>query len=289
MVCVTNIFSEQVVMVKEYCFCTLAIGKRYRNHARMLAKDIQQQAPLVSFVVLTDEPTDFLEYSHVIAIKHRLQSVKAYHDKRFVIEKSLERFDICVFLDSDIRIIGPVPKELKWLPGITARTGCNILKHNLETKTRHGFKAIKQVAKKLDINLEETMWFHEFMFVVKKQAGAEQVFLKLWHEISYTFEMQGIYDGEGNVMGLAAAKAGLPIRFDSEDRFPFFKDNIERIRVKMGQSNIKEKQIYFDMHKSIEHPKRAIWRKFFDKITWKAIFFYRLLRLKYIFQRNSGL
>ena len=101
--------------------------------------------------------------------------------------------------------------------------------------------------------------------------------------------MRGIYDGEGNVMGLAAAKAGLPIRFDSEDRFPFFKDNIEKIRVKMGQSNIQEKQIYFDMHKDIEYPKRKCIRKIIDKITQKSILYYRFLRLKYILKRNSGI
>ncbi len=276
-------------MVKEYCFCTLAVGKRYRVHGRILAKDIQEQAPNVSFVVLTDEPNDFVEYSHVIPIKHRLQSIKGYHDKRFVIEKSLERFDTCVFLDSDMRIIGPVPEEMEWLPGITARTGCNILKHNVGTKSRVAFPTIEQVAKKLEINLEETKWFHEFMFVVKKQAGAEQVFLKLWQDISYIFEMQGIYDGEGNVMALAAVKAGLPIRFDSEDRFPFFKDNIERVRVKTGQSNLTEKQIYFDMHKEIEYPKSPIPKKIIDKITQKSVYFYRLLRLRYFLKQNSSL
>lgn len=84
-------------MVKDFCFGTLAVGKRYRTHAIMLAKDIQEQAPNVSFVVLTDQPADFAEYKNVIPIKHRLQSVKGYHDKRFVIEKSFERFDTCIF------------------------------------------------------------------------------------------------------------------------------------------------------------------------------------------------
>ncbi|MBV6628287.1 MAG: hypothetical protein KI793_36100 [Rivularia sp. (in: Bacteria)] len=276
-------------MGKEYCFCTLAVGKRYRTHAKILAKDIQEQASGITFVVLTDEPDDFEEYSHVIAIKHRLQSVKGYHDKRFVIEKSLEKFDTCVFLDSDVRIIGSVPQGLEWLPGITARTGCNIIKHNVQTKPRAEFAAIEKVAQNLSINLQETQWFHEFMFVVSKQDGTEQVFLKLWQTISYFFEMQGIYDGEGNVMGLAAAKAGFPIRFDSEDRFPFFKDNIERIRVKMGQSDIIDKQVYFDKHKEIEYPKRANLKKIIDKFTSKVVFYYRLLRLRVYFKQNSSL
>ncbi|MGB3636760.1 MAG: hypothetical protein WBA39_04095 [Rivularia sp. (in: cyanobacteria)] len=276
-------------MSEDYCFCTLAVGKRYRTHAKILAKDIQENAPHVSFVVLTDEPADFQEYSHVIGIKHRLQSVKGYHDKRFVIEKSLERFDTCVFLDSDMRIIGLVPEKLEWLPGITARAGCSILKHNVETKKRPVFPLIKQIANKLDINVEETKWFHEFIFAVKKQGGKEQVFFKFWQDISYIFEMQGIYDGEGNVMGLAAAKAGLPIRYDSEDRFPFFKDNIEQVRVKSGQSNLAEKQMYFEMHKQIEYPKRSIAKKILDKITQKSVFFYRLLRLRFFLRHNSSL
>ncbi|MEM9923588.1 MAG: hypothetical protein AAF915_07545 [Cyanobacteria bacterium P01_D01_bin.50] len=276
-------------MVKEYCFCTLAVGRRYRIHARTLAEDIQKQAPNVSFVVLTDEPGDFVEYSHVIAIKHRLQSVKGYHDKRFVIEKSFERFDTCVFLDSDTRIIGPVPEELEWLPGITARTGSSILKHNARKKGYPALTLIEQIGQKLDINLQETKWLHEFMFAVKKQGGTEKVFLQLWQTISYFFEMQGIYGEEGNVMGLAAAKAGLSIRFDSEDRFPFFKDNIERVRVKAGHSNLVDKQIYFDMHKEIEWPKIPIWRKIFDRIIQKAVFLYRLLRLRYFLKQDSSL
>lgn len=76
-------------MTDTFCFCTLAVGNRYRTHARMLANDIQQHSPITSFVVLTDRPNDFKNYSNVIAFKHRLQSVKGYHDKRFVIENLL--------------------------------------------------------------------------------------------------------------------------------------------------------------------------------------------------------
>lgn len=65
-------------MAEKFCFCTLAVGNRYRTHARMLAKDIQQHAPDSTFVVLTDRPSDFAEFAHVMAFKHRLQSVKGY-------------------------------------------------------------------------------------------------------------------------------------------------------------------------------------------------------------------
>jgi hypothetical protein len=80
-----------------------------------------------------------------------------------------------------------------------------------------------------------------------------------------------------------------PVRFDCEDKFPFFKDNIEQVRVKMGQSNLTDKQIYFEMHKEIEYPKRPSWRKIVDKLTGQAVFLYRLLRLRYFVKQNSDL
>ena len=273
-------------MSEKFCFCTLAVGNRYRTHARMLANDIQQHSPATSFIVLTDQPTDFEEYAHVIAVKHRLQSVQGYHDKRCVLEKALTLFDTCVYLDSDMRILGAVPEGMEWLPGITARTGCNILQHNSSSSQRRALPVINQVATKLDINLQETLWFHEFMFAVKKQDGAEVEFFKFWQKISYFFEKQGIYGAEGNVMGLAATLSGLNVRFDSEDRFPFFKDNIEKIRIKKGQSNLEEKQIYFDIHKNIEYPKRSILKKAIDKLIKKIVFLYRLFRLRTVQKQN---
>ncbi|NET09151.1 MAG: hypothetical protein F6K16_31505 [Symploca sp. SIO2B6] len=275
-------------MTDQFCFCTLAVGSRYRAHAHLLAKDIQTHSPNTSFVVLTDEPDEFRAYSHVLPLKHILRSVKGYHDKRFVIEKALEHSDACMYLDSDVRILGPVPTTMEWSPGITARTGCNILKHNTQDNQRGEFSIIQKVANKLGIELTETAWFHEFMFTVKKKAGAEVEFLKTWQTISYFFELNGYYDGEGNVMGLAAAKSGLPIQFDSSDRFPFFKDNIEKIRIKHGQSNQDEKQIYFDIHREIEYPKRSTWKKILRKIIGRIIFGYRWLRLRYFVVQDSS-
>ena len=124
------------------------------------------------------------------------------------------------------------------------------------------------------------------MFTVKKQGGAEINFLNLWQTISYFFEVQGFHAGEGNAMGLAAAKTGLMIRFDSEDKFPFFKDNIEKVRIKHGQSNIKDKNIYFDTHKKIEYPKRPFWKKAIDKLTKKAVFLYRFLKVRYLANKD---
>ncbi|WP_138501098.1 hypothetical protein [Nostoc sp. PA-18-2419] len=271
----------------KFCFCTLAVGDRYRTHAQMLAKDIQQHTHATALCVLTDKPEYFQEFPHVLAFKHSLQSVKGYHDKRFVLEKALSLFESCMFLDSDVRILGGVVGEMNWLPGITARTGCDLRQHMVQIKNPKEIQVIEEVAEKLNIDIQQVQWLHEFMFAMGRQAGLDTNFFQLWQTISYLFEMRGIYHGEGYAMGLAAAKVGMTIRYDREDKFPFFKDNIERVRIKKGQSNLEEKQIYFDIHENIEYQNRSIVRKVTDKLMKKAVFSYRLLRLRKLAKNDS--
>jgi len=253
----------------------------------MLAKDIQQHTQNTALCVLTDQPEYFKEFPHVLAFKHRLQSVKGYHDKRFVLEKALSLFESCMFLDSDVRIIGAVVKEMNWPPGITARAGCSLLQHIANIKNPKEIQVIEEVAEKLNIDLQKVQWFHEFMFAMRGEGGLETNFFQLWQTISYLFEIRGIYHGEGYAMGLAAAKVGMAIAFDRQDKFAFFKDNIERIRIKKGQSNPQEKQIYFEIHENIEYQNRSILRKINDKLSNKLVFYYRLLRLRKIAKNDS--
>lgn len=267
-------------MSQDFCFCTLAVGKRYRNHARMLARDIQANASGIPLVILTDRTDEFEQNSNVLAFPHRLQSVRGFHDKRFVLARSLELFESCMFLDSDVRVIGPVPGDMEWLPGITARAGCCLLKHMKKFQKSPEIPVIEKAALNLGIDLQTVQWLHEFMFTMRRNNGLEVDFFNNWKAISYFFEMQGIYYGEGYSMGLAAAKVGLVIQFFREDKFPFFKDNIEFTRIKKGQSNLDSKREYWDSHREIENLDRRIWNKVIDKITGKATLFYRLLRLR---------
>jgi hypothetical protein len=274
---------------KEFCFCTLAVGKRYREHAKMLAQDIQIHMPSTNLCILTDHPEDFQKFSHVLAFKHHLQSVKGYHDKRFVLETSLSLFESCMFLDSDVRILGSAVEEMDWFPGLTARAGCSLIKHmRTNIKDQREIELIKLAAKKLNIDLHLVQWLHEFMFVVKKQDGLEKRFFDFWQTISYFFEMQGMYHGEGYAMGLAAARVGMTFDFFRQDKFPFFKNNIEEARIKNGQVDLQEKQLYFDIHKQIEYPQRTIWEKINDKLTTQAIFYYRSLRLRKLVKKDPN-
>lgn len=274
--------------LQEFCFCTLAVGDRYRAHAQMLAQDIQNHMPSKTLCVLTDRPEQFARFPNVLTFKHHLQSVKGYHDKRFVLEKSLSLFESCMFLDSDVRVLGSVVEELKWSPGITARAGANLATRMQIITNQKEIKVIKEAAQKLNVDIQQAQWLHEFMFVMKRQNGLERDFFELWQTISYFFEMQGIYDGEGYAMGLAAARIGMTFDFFREDRFSFFKDNIEKVRVKNGQSSLQDKQIYFDIHKEIEYPKHSVWKKVKNKLSKQVVFYYRLFRLRIFVKQDPN-
>lgn len=273
---------------EKFCFCTLAVGDRYRAHVKMLAQDIQTHMPSTTLCILSDQPEQFKNFPHVLVFKHHLQSVKGYHDKRFVLEKALSLFESCMFLDSDVRLLGPLVEEMNWSPGITARAGTDLVKHIQNIKNPKEIEVIKAAGKKLNIDLQQVKWLHEFMFVMKRQNGLEGEFFELWQTISYFFEMQEIYHGEGYAMGLAAARIGMTFDFFREDKFPFFKDNIERVRIQNGQAIIQEKQIYFDIHKQIEYPKRSLWEKINNKLSKQVVFYYQLFRLRVFIKKDPN-
>ena len=112
---------------EKFCFCTLALGKRYRCLALELARDIEKYCPNTSLLVLTDSLIDFKEAKNVLALKHK-QELWCDNDKSYLIEEALSLFDCCICIDADMRILAPVSSELKWLPGITARSCSNLVR-----------------------------------------------------------------------------------------------------------------------------------------------------------------
>ena len=278
-----------------FCFCTLAIGSQYRNLARRLAQDIETFSPKTSFVILTDSPQDFVNQKNVLAFKHRQQGVTCYHDKRFVISKALSLFPLCIFIDADMRILDVVPPDMEWLPGITARSCYSLVKHYLVNrkspeKSIKDYQVIQNLAKQMDLNLEEVKFVHEFLFTVTKDSGKDQEFLKEWDKIAPYLELNGVYDGEGSAMGLAAAKVGFPIYYDYNNRFLVFKDRVEKYKMNQGEEISELSKKYLEEQTELEYPRKTLVKKISNKITKPIGLGYRLtrLRLKSLVFPNSG-
>jgi hypothetical protein len=280
-------------MDTEFCFCSIAFGKKYRVLALLLAQDIEKYSPKTTFIVLTDNPSDFNKQANILAFKHRSQSVKFYHDKRFAIAKALSLFNSCIFIDADMRILAPVPVDMQWIKkvGITART-CEImpkkyaqvLAGTANSQFEREFKVTKKAAQKLNIDLqnEKVKFVYEYLFAVTKDSGKELEFFKQWETLANYFELNGIYDGEGNAIGLAAAKADFDVRWSEMDGISFFKDKTELIRIQKGQSKMEEMSKYFEQQKMHEYPKRSFLEKVATKLRQSITHLYNLGRLRIV-------
>ncbi len=280
----------------KFCFCTLAFGKRYRSLALLLAKDIEKYSPGTSFIILTDKPSDFVEKSNIKAFKHQATSVKFYHDKRFAVAKALSMFNSCIFIDADMRILAPVPSDMTWLqePGIKARS-CDIMpiKYNNITdgtankKLCREYRITKKAAQKLnvDVDWEKIKFVHEYLFSVTKDSGKETEFIKQWGILAPYYELNGVYDGEGNAVGLAAAKAGINISWNQMDGLSFFKEQTMVVRLKKGQVKMEDVAIYFEEQRKIEYSERSLVEKIVVKFmkAIRALYTLTNLRLKTIF------
>lgn len=213
-------------------FCTLAIHAPYRARARRLIAD----APSLPWVVVTDEPADFADL-HVQAIAHeptgpmavdylggptparRNRGASAYHDKRFAVRATLERFDTAVFLDADSRLsgvpaLGPMPPGLCALPLATSS-----IEGHLEvfgSDRRPAFEALARACTGRDDALTVATWCHEACYAVTKD-GNEARFFDTWAEAASLLQAQGVHSGEGGVMGLAALAAGWRVNYTALD------------------------------------------------------------------------
>ncbi|MEH2181253.1 hypothetical protein [Nostoc sp.] len=275
---------------QQFCFCTLALGKIYRALAGLLAKDLELYSPNTAFIILTDYPQEFSKYPQTLAFYHQQQGVKCYHDKRFAIAKALFLFNSCIFIDSDMRILAPVPEDIEWLlePGISARACMDMPKKFAKAlgTTNKNFsteiEVIKKAAQFLDLEpkWENVTFVHEYLFSVTKSTGKEIEFLETWEILAKYFELNGVYESEGNAIGLAAYKAGLPVRWSEMSGISFFNNKTELIKIKKGQSNMDEMLTYFEEHEKIVYPKRSILKKIVLKLSKAIMHFYRAIKYR---------
>jgi hypothetical protein len=212
-------------------FCSLAIHPLYRERARLLCADL---APW-PVVVLTDEPSDFADL-FVKAVRHtptgpmavdyleRLpatgnnRGAAAYHDKRFAIQAALKDFETTIFLDADTRIRGEFsPLLTSFAPGlaVTKVVRKSVAAH-LERCGSWRLPVFERLARDLlgdPEALQVAKWCHESCFAVTKN-GREDRFFTAWGHAAEVCRQQGVFSGEGGVIGLAAGAADWAVDYE---------------------------------------------------------------------------
>lgn len=219
---------------KDFCFCTLSLGTKYRIMSKQLANDLAQYAPGIFLVIGTDRPKDFAENKNILAFKHYQKGIlHCYNDKRFVIREALSKFKTAIFIDTDTRITSDLPNNLEFPPGIIARQK-NMLEHINKYRIQN-VPIIEKLAQKLNIPINKVKWIGESLFIVTKNQGKENEFLNFWALMSTYLELKGMHSGEGSIMGLAAAKVG----WDVETNETW--DNLNKITQHLDASHDQQK------------------------------------------------
>lgn len=210
------------------CFCTLAIHGPYRQRARLLLAD----APELPWVILTDEPDEFvglgaraihhvptgpmaIDFLTTLPPTGNGRGRPAYHDKRFALRAALEEFETAIFVDADTRFRS-LPKFSLFRPGIavTREVDASIAEH-LSRWGSDRRPAFEQLALHLtgDIEtLKQARWCHEALFAITKD-GNENKFFEAWTRGAEFLHSKGVFTGEGGVIGLAAVCAGWTIDY----------------------------------------------------------------------------
>ena len=192
----------------DYCFCTLALRSPYRLLAKNLAEDLKKYAPKVNLIVFSDEPDDFKDYQNILTFKYVQKGIPhCWNDRRFVIEKALSMYNTAIHIDADTRILGNVPEQIEWLPGITAMTD-DLLQHASDWMYSPDVQLINKVAKELNIALEKARLIHESLYMITRDDGRELEFLKQWDILTKTLELRGYTSSDGYLMGMAAQQIG---------------------------------------------------------------------------------
>jgi hypothetical protein len=207
------------------CLGTLALGLQYRVHAKLLAFDLLSFHPEIKLIVLTDKPIFFSDCPNVMPIKHRSTGIRfCYHDKRFVFKAAFRRFDSCLFIDADSRlldainfeellspdafIVAPVVESLASKLEVEIHNKRPSLSFNGPSRKRYIFN---RISKTMGINLSEVSFIQESIFLINKNKCNYESFLLAW-DYCAAFTTARLFEfSEGSSMGLSAAYVGANV------------------------------------------------------------------------------
>lgn len=258
--------------------------------AQLLATDLAQFAPDHVLILYTNQPHHFAAQANVHVVNHARRGVLPYHERRFAIAAALKLVPTVMYLDADVRICAPIPPDLQFLPGLTARSCGNLhqhlqaqqQRHPGSAQLRHKMNVIEKMAHRIGVDPAhpDLKFINEFLFVVQQDQGREQQFLQLWGDLAIYADTLGLHKHPTYAMALAAIKSKLPTRHSEMPGLDFFDDRIESVRIRQGQSSPTAKAIYFEQQRRIEEAPQGFLQRGWQRVTEKLLFIYHRLRVQ---------
>jgi hypothetical protein len=145
----------------------------------------------------------------------------AYHDKRFALQAALEEFETAIFVDADTRVRS-LPRLPVFGPGIAVTPVLNAtIAEHLTRYGSHRRPAFEKLAVQLTGDVEminSARWCSEALFAITKD-GNERKFFEAWAHGAELLQSEGIFTGEGGVIGLAAVCAGWTVNYKTLGKF----------------------------------------------------------------------
>ena len=250
-----------------YCFCTAVYGFQYLKLARLLVEDLSKFSPDSKLIIVTNQPGFFKDQSNVIAIKHRCRGVEPHHERRFAINYGLSIAESVIVIDSDVRILSPLPPDLKFHPGIAAKSCGSLQKHMQDRLQRPSQQKLRkqqivhQMAKQVGVDMSspDLKFINEFLFAVTRDQGREQDFLNLWGELAIYADTLGMHRHPTYAMALAAHKTGFPVYKDEMPGLNFFDDRVIKWNIEHGKAELTPQlEALFKQQAEIEDGQRSI-------------------------------
>lgn len=226
-------------MKTDFCFSVLALSSKYQILAKSLAKGLEEYAHDIPIVIGTDNPSFFKDCPNVSAFYLEKQGIlHCYHDKRFVIQEALKISETVIQLDADTQIIESVPNFLAPGPGLIGIFIDNAVEHMTKYTPERLFH-FQKLADKLNVDLSQINFVGESLFSVSASYELGSEFIKQWDLIARYLQLHGIHAGEGNAMGMAAAKVGLEVK-----KSPWL-ESLNRVRQHVNASERQSKHSSF--------------------------------------------
>lgn len=262
--------------------------------AKLLAQDLERFAPGYNCIIYTDRPALFADQSNVRAVKHICRGVLPYNERRFALWHALSIASSVMYLDADVRICSPIPTNLEFAPGLTARSCGNLQKHMADQQSKysqskcyqHQRYVIDKMADRVGIDRQSQAlkFINEFLFVVSDHGGLERDFLRTWGDLAVYADTMGMHQHPTYAMALAAAKCDFPVYHSEMVGLDFFDDRIEKVRISKGQSTQATKAQYFHQQTTIEQSRVSTYQRFLTAKRKQATLLLRHARVQVIFK-----
>lgn len=206
-----------------YCFATMAVGDEYIELAKKLLVDIFHYFPEATIYVLTDNKDNFSEFPVTIVPFKRQGYWYMYHEKQQAIRAAAEKFDACLFLDADCRLVARPPMEeycqlpvgiygaynqtfrFKFDAEIKRYTGKERWLKNTPKRRAH---LLQQYCDYFKVDFWSCNFLQEACLLYVGSNHAKSL-LKIWDYMGRDLSAKHFEWGEGFIYGIAAEYLGI--------------------------------------------------------------------------------